>query len=134
MDLNILRKKIDGYRAANGCIRNVAPELLLELRQTWENFTGSQDQFRSELGMKTGTLRNLLVESKKLNHVLGSSGAMGLVSAVSEDGADSLSPELSEGEDTGQPRPTLELAFDHGSKVIRFPNVDTLVEFLRKTA
>jgi hypothetical protein len=49
MDLMILKKKIDGYRAANGSIKNVAPELLLELRQAWENYTGGQDQFRSEL-------------------------------------------------------------------------------------
>ena len=70
MDLMILKKKIDGYRAANGCIKKLPPELLLDLRQTWEHFTGSHDQFRSELGVKMGTLRKLLVESKKLNHVM----------------------------------------------------------------
>ena len=57
MDLMILKKKIDGYRAANGSIKKVPPELLLELRETWEHYTGSADQFRSELGVKTGTLR-----------------------------------------------------------------------------
>lgn len=56
----ILKKKIDGYRAANVSIKKVPPELLLELRETWERYTGSPDQFRSELGVKTGTLRNLL--------------------------------------------------------------------------
>lgn len=134
MDLMILKKKIDGYRAANGSIKNVSPELLLELRQTWENYTGSQEQFRSELGMKTGTLRNLLSESKKLNHVLASAGAIGVVTARSEGGSECLSQQPSEDQDTDQQRHTVELAFDQGNKVIRFPNVDLLVEFLRKCA
>jgi len=42
MDLMILKKKIDGYRAANGSIKNVPPELLLELRQTWEHYSSRQ--------------------------------------------------------------------------------------------
>jgi hypothetical protein len=131
MDLMILKKKIDGYRAANGSIKNVAPELLLELRQAWENYTGGQDQFRSELGIKTGTLRNLLTESKKLNHVLASSGAIGLVAGGPEGSPNSLDHESS---DIMAQTQSLELAFDHGSKVIRFPNVDMLIEFLRKSA
>jgi hypothetical protein len=135
MDLMILKKKIDGYRVANGSIKNVPPELLLELRQTWENFIGDQDQFRAELGIKTGTLRNLLVESKKLNHVLASAGAMELVAAQTENGA-GLEPGLEHPQSEGKSElnGALELVFDHGSKVIRFPSVDSLVEFLRKSA
>lgn len=128
MDLQILRKMIDGYRDGRGCIKNMPPELLLELRQTWEHYTGGLNQFRSELGMKTGTLRKLLVESKKLNHVLAASGAMGLVPAGE-------SNEDKQGARADQtPRTVLELAFDDGNKVIRFSTVDLLVEFLRKAA
>ncbi len=132
MDLMILKKKIDGYRAANGCIKKLPPELLLELRQTWENYAGTPEQFRSELGVKTGTLRNLLVESKKLNHVIASAGAVGLVVQNAEESAMSDQGHIqsivsSQGD-------MLELVFDHGTKVIRFPNVDTLVDFLRKSA
>jgi hypothetical protein len=68
MDIVILKKKIDGYRDSAGSIKNMPPELLLELRQTWEHYTGSPEQFRSDLGVRAGTLRNLLKESKKLNH------------------------------------------------------------------
>jgi len=121
----ILKKKIDGYRAGNRSIKNVPPELLLELRQTWENYTGSMEQFRSELGMKTGTLRKLLVESKKLNHVIGSAGAVGLIGVENE----SLAHEAQAVGSLG-----LELVFDSGDKVIRFPSVDWLVDFLRKSA
>lgn len=127
----ILRKKIDGYRTGNRSIKNVPPELLLELRQTWENYTGSQEQFRSELGMKIGTLRNLLIESKKLNHVIASHGAVGLMAAEIE-------PAGQEPSGAGDENPAgtlgLELVFDSGTKVIRFPSVDSLIDFLRKSA
>lgn len=132
MDLMILKKKIDGYRAANGSIKNVPPELLLELRQTWEHYTGSPEQFRSELGVKTGTLRNLLVESKKLNHVIASAGAVGLVSESAEE---NTVPGQGYIQNTANNTDTaLELMFDHGTKMIRFPSVDLLVDFLRKSA
>ena len=134
MDLMILKKKIDGYRAANGSIKNVAPELLLELRQTWEHYTGSIEAFRSELGIKTGTLRNLLIESKKLNHVIASAGAMGL--AVENEGQSGHPNQSETAQSTGNglPDSALELIFDQGTKVLRFPSVDLLIDFLRKTA
>lgn len=131
MDLVILKKKIDGYRDSGGSIKNVPPELLLELRQTWEHYTGSVEQFRSELGVKIGTLRKLLVESKKLNHVIASAGAVGL--AV-EGGSGEGTPEQPHSEENGSSGNTLELVFDQGSKVIRFPSVDTLIDFMRKSA
>jgi hypothetical protein len=134
MDLMILKKKIDGYRAANGSIKNVAPELLLELRQTWENFTGTAEQFRSELGVKAGTLRNLLVESKKLNHVIASAGAVGLVTPENTNDGAGDQTQLMQVTSNQSPDNALELVFDHGTKVIRFPNVDSLVDFLRKSA
>lgn len=135
MDLKILKKKIDGYRAANGSIKNVPPELLLELRQTWEHYTGSPDEFRSELGVKTGTLRKLLVESKKLNHVIASAGAVELVAVDHGDdasiaGQDQAIQDRANSSSIG----TLELVYDRGETVIRFPNVDLLVDFLRKSA
>lgn len=131
MDLVILKKKIDGYRDSGGSIKNVPPELLLELRQTWEHYTGSVEQFRSELGVKIGTLRNLLTESKKLNHFIASVGAVELaVTGGSEGGG----PEQPLPEENGISKNMLELIFDHGSKVIRFPSVDLLIDFMRKSA
>lgn len=126
MDLLILRKKIDGFRSGNGQLQNVPPELLLELRQAWENYPGPAEQFRRELGMKVGTLRKLLIDSKKLNHVLASAGAMGL--------ADPGSEQTQEAESLRSTSNQLELVYDQGNKIIRFPNLDTLIEFLRKAA
>lgn len=129
MDLNILKKKIDGYRIGNGSIKNVPPELLLELRQSWEHYAGSVNQFRSELGMKSGTLRNLLVESKKLNHVIASTGALEFATG------EGRMEEVMEAQANDKSTHTVvELVFDNGTKVIRFPGVDLLVDFLRRSA
>lgn len=131
--MGILKKKIDGYRDSAGSIKNVSPELLLELRQTWELYTGSQDQFRSELGVRAGTLRNLLKESKKLNHVLASAGAVALsVGGGDEEGTPAQATPDPEG--NGASSNALILTFDNGSKTIRFPNVDLLIDFMRKAA
>jgi hypothetical protein len=131
MELVILKKKIDGYRDSGGSIKNVPPELLLELRQSWEHYTGSVEQFRFELGVKIGTLRKLLVESKKLNHVIASSGAVGLSMEGVNEVSDSAQSHLYENNTSVN---GLELTFDNGSKVIRFPSVDLLIEFMRKSA
>ena len=131
MEIAVLKKKIDGYRNANRSIKKVPPELLIEIRQTWEHYSGSMEQFRSELGIKTGTLRNLLREAKKLNHVIASMGAVGVTSIRHSEG------DNAEHNDTstmvsGVPNNVLELTFDHGSKTIRFPSLDLLIDFMRK--
>lgn len=126
MDLMVLKKKIDGFRAGNGQLQNVPAELLLELRYAWEHFSGPAEQFRKEMGMKIGTLRKLLVESKKLNHVLASSEAMGLPTPGE--------PSSEGGEHGVVSGSHLELVISEGQKVVRFPNLDILIEFLRKAS
>jgi hypothetical protein len=127
MDLLILKKKIDGFRSTNGQFKNFPSELLLEIRHSWETYPGELGQFRRELGLKVGTLRKLLVESKKLNHMLASAPALemehGLVSGSGETEVGPASPGNG-----------LELRIEGELKVIRFPNVETLVEFLRKAS
>ncbi len=126
MDLIILKKKIDGFRSGNGQLQNVPPELLLELRQSWENFRGPAEEFRRELGMKIGTLRKLLIDSKKLNHVLASSEAVDLSEMVEQPPGSA--------EKSVNTLKALELVYDGGSKVIRFPDIEMLLEFLKRAS
>ena len=126
MDLMILRKKIDGFRQSNGTIREVSPEVLWELRQAWEHFTGPIEQFRSKLGVKKGTLRILLISAKKLNHAMASADRVLLqeqaVNPVEAAGASQVN--------VSGP----ELIYDKGEKVIRFPDVNSLIDFLKRAA
>jgi hypothetical protein len=120
----ILKKKLDGFRTSNGSIRDVSPEVLWELRQAWEHFTGSIDEFRSEIGIQTGTLRNLLLAAKKLNHVMASASTVRLDELETEQGSATLSTHPCQ----------LELVYDRGEKIIRFPDVTTLLDFLKRAA
>lgn len=121
MDLMILKKKIDGFRSGNGQLSKLPPELLYELRQAWEDFTGPSEEIRRALGMKIGTLRNLWVESKKLNHALASAEMLAMPETAAGTGVQS----------EGKP---LELVFDGGNKIIRFPDISSLIEFLKRAA
>ena len=123
MDLLILKKKLDGFRGSNGSIRDVSPEVLWELRQSWENFTGPIDEFRSQIGIQVGTLRNLLASAKKLNHAMASAHS---VTVPGE--------ETSAVSGVSAPTGVLEFVYDRGEKIIRFPNLDTLIEFLKRAA
>lgn len=128
MDLPILKKKLDGFRLSNGSIRDVSAEVLWELRQAWENFTGPIDEFRTQVGVQTGTLRNLLASAKKLNHAMASSQNVGLHGEVEQVAGGSGGGSI-----PAQPG-ALELVYDRGETVIRFPSVDTLIDFLKKAA
>ena len=123
MDLLILKKKLDGFRGSNGSIRDVSPEVLWELRQSWENFTGPIDEFRSQIGIQIGTLRNLLASAKKLNHAMASAQSVAVPGE-----------EASAANGVAVPSGVLEFVYDRGEKVIRFPNLDTLIEFLKRAA
>lgn len=131
MDLVILKKKLDGFRLSNGSIRDVSPEVLWELRQAWENFTGPAEQFRSEVGVQAGTLRNLLKSAKKLNHAIASAAQLSLP-AETETGSDSGAESGSLAAQTSDR--SLELVYDRGEKLIRFPDLESLLDFLKRTA
>jgi hypothetical protein len=123
MDLMILKKKLDGFRTSSGSIRDVSPDVLWELRTAWEHFSGPIEEFRSELGIHTGTLRNLLASAKKLNHVMASASSLEL---EAEKQPKSDPPQMN--------LKGLELIYDKGEKTIRFPDVATLIEFLKGAA
>ena len=124
MDLLVLKKKLDGFRLANGSIRKVSPEVLWELRQTWEHFKGPSKEFSAQLGIRSGTLGNLIKAAKRLNHVMASAASLNLQEDVGPEGPGAIKPNLSQ----------VEFIYENGQKVIRFPDVDTLLDFLRKAA
>jgi hypothetical protein len=69
-----------------------------------------------------------LIDSKKLNHVLASSEAVAIAHSMSE------ATQGDSNEHQSSATKPLELVYDHGEKIIRFPDVDTLIDFLRRAA
>lgn len=123
MDLEILKKKVSSYRSDGGRVRNVSDELLLELLDAWEQWTGPARGFYTALGVSAKGISSIIGKAKKLKREGFPNGDF---KEIKIDGT-GLSPSPS-GPCTG-----IELSWDQG-KVIRFPQVDQLVEFLKKVA
>jgi hypothetical protein len=123
MDLEILKKKVSSYRSDGGRVRKVSDELLLEILQAWEQWTGPAKGFYTGLGVSAKGIASIIGKAKKLKREGFPAGDF---KEIKIDGTGS--PPGPSGPCTG-----IELSWDQG-KVIRFPQVDQLVEFLKKVA
>jgi hypothetical protein len=123
MDLEILNKKVSSYRDNDGKVRKVSDELLLEILEAWEQWTGPAKGFYTALGVSAKGIASIIGKAKKLKREGFPAGDF---KEIKIDGAGV--PVGPSGPCTG-----IELSWDQG-KVIRFPQVDQLVEFLKKVA
>lgn len=121
MDLTILKKKLSTFRSEKGKLMNVSDELLMELLLAWEGWGGPASGFYGALGVDHRKMAKLMGRAKKLKRegVFPESGfkEIRLESA----------PTLASGSCV------IELAWENG-RIIRFAQVELLVDFLKKVA
>lgn len=123
MDLEILKKKISSYRDDGGRVRNVSDELLLEILGAWEQWTGPGREFARAIGLNRNAIPKIIGKAKRLKREGFPAGDFKEIQ-IAGTGPSFGSLEPCQG---------IELSWDQG-KVIRFPQVDQLVEFLKKVA
>jgi hypothetical protein len=121
--LEILNKKVSSYRDNGGRVRKVSDELLLEILEAWEQWTGPASGFYKALGVSAKGISSIIGKAKKLKREGFPAGDF---KEIKVGGAES--PASPPGPCTG-----IELCWNEG-KVIRFPQVDQLLEFLKKAA
>lgn len=121
MDLEILKKRLSSYRTPKGRLTKVPDELLVELLIAWEQWTGPASGFYSQLGADHRKMASLIGRAKKLKR----EGFFPEESFKEIKMSESFSPTqaLIQG---------IEIVWDQG-KVIRFPQVESLIEFLKAT-
>lgn len=124
MELEILKKKISSYRTEKGRITKIPDELAVEILYAWEQWTGPTAGFYSAIGVDFRKAASIIGRGKRLKREghfpveefkevkLESAPTGGYISDL-----------------TG----AIELSWDQG-KVIRFPQVDQLIDFLKKVA
>ena len=122
MDLEILKKRLSSYRTPKGRLTRVPDELLVDILLAWEQWTGPASGFYSTLGADHRKMAGLIGRAKKLKR----EGFFPL-EAFKE-----IQVESSEVSSLG-PCQGIELSWS-GGKLIRFNQVDQLVEFLKKVA
>jgi hypothetical protein len=124
MELEVLKKKLGTYRNARGQVRNVPDELLLEVLTTWERWTGTTPEFYRGIGISHAGMASMMGKAKKLKRE-GRTVSPGEFTEVTAEmfSVNGVTP----------PASGIELSWSEG-KVIRFGQVDQLLEFLKKAA
>lgn len=122
MDLEVLKKRLSSYRTPKGRITRVPDELLVDILISWEQWTGPASGFYAALGADHRKMAGLIGRAKKLKR-------------------EGFFPEESFKEikisdpvpGTQIPCQGIELVWDNG-KLIRFQQVEYLIDFLKKVA
>ncbi len=119
MDLSLLKKKMSTYRTETGRLTRLPDELAYEILLAWEGWSGPARGFYKELGADHRKMASLIGRAKKLKRegVFADSHFKEIKVKSSGSGLRCQDP--------------IVLKWDRG-KVIRFSQVDQLVEFLKK--
>lgn len=123
MDNTILKKRLGTFKSSKGSLAGISDDVIIDVLKSWESWEGSTKKFSSEIGISSAQLGVIIKKGKKLikNGVVSDSEFKQIaVQSPSESG---------EMECKGG----IVLKWEKG-KVIRFPQVDQLVEFLKKVA
>lgn len=126
MDLEVLKKKISTYRTDGGYVKNVPDELLMEILLCWEQWTGPAAGFYSAIGVNQKRMGSLIGKAKKLKREGRFPEEAFKEIKVQESPSDLVS--LTSGPCNG-----VEILWENG-KLIRFQQVEQLVDFLKKVA
>jgi len=122
MDNTILKKRLNTFMTEKGILKNVSDELLIDILRAWEAWPGTSKDFYVSLGVSWKQMAKLMGKAKRLHR----EGRF----PESEFKEVKLVPDAPVLSSCGC---TIELAWDKG-KVIRFSEVDQLVDFLKKAA
>ena len=123
MDNAVLKKKLNTFKSHKGTLRNVSDDVVLEVLRGWEHWPGSASDLYRELGLSKMQMVNMIHKAKRLvkNGVVPPDDFKEV--KIADTGGFGHLPPCS----------GIEIAWD-GGKLIRFQQVDQLVDFLKKVA
>jgi len=123
MDIEVLRKKISTFRGEGGRVRITDDSLYMEILYAWEQWKGPIKEFYSSLGVSKTGMAAVIGKAKKMRR----EGHF----PVQEFKEVKIDESLTSS--THLPCSGIELVWTDG-KLIRFPKVEILLEFLKKAA
>ncbi len=125
MDLEVLKKKISTFRGEGGRVKITDDNLLIEILLAWEQWTGPADGFYKAIAVSQKGMASIIGRAKKLRRD-GFPIQDFKEIKVSESPSNLAS--LTSGPCSG-----VEILWDNG-KLIRFQQVEMLIDFLKKVA
>jgi hypothetical protein len=126
MDNVTLKKKLSSYTSDKGYLKNVSEEVLHELLLAWENWTGTSKEFYASLGYTHSQMASLIGKAKKYKRE----------GYFVESEFKQVKIEAEPPTNENAPNPTCsaaEIVMSDG-KIIRFAQIDYLLDFLKKSA
>lgn len=123
MDLITLKKRLSTYSSDKGYLKNVSEDVLFELLKAWELWTGPAKDFYKALGFSSAQMASVIGKAKKLKRQ----------GYFEVEGFKAINIESPENSPSQTPCNGVEVIWKNG-QVLRFSQVDTLVEFLKKVA
>lgn len=124
MDNITLKKKLSSYVSDGGYLKNVSDELLYEILIAWENWTGSSAEFYRSLGFSFRQMASVIGKAKKLKregHFGEGEFKQIKIEAVPVE------------QQAAGPCAQIEVVCLDG-RIIRFAELNVLIDFLKKVA
>lgn len=124
MDNAILKKRLNTFKAGkSGRLQDVGDEVIIDVLRAWENWPGTTADLCRELGVNASQLGVIIRKGKQLIKSGAVTESEFKEIAVAGEGIAAM----------GAPCTAIELSWTEG-RVIRFPRVDELIDFLKKAA
>jgi len=128
MDLELLKKRISTYRTPKGRITRVPDELLIDILREWERWKGPAAGFHAALGVDYRKMAGIIGRAKKLKREGVFPEELFKEIKIEDESKNTISQQLN-----GFCQGGIELIWENG-KLIRFSQVEYLIDFLKKVA
>ena len=122
MDMEVLKKRISTFRGEGGRVRISDTGLLMEILMSWEEWKGPSKEFYRAIGVSQTGMASIIGRAKKLRRE----------GQFPSDGFKEVKVSQADGAPVG-PCSGIEIIWDNG-KLIRFSQVESLIDFLKKVA
>jgi hypothetical protein len=125
VDNATLRKKLSTYKSDKGYLKNVSDDVLYEVLVAWENWSGPIKDFYRSLGFSHSQMASVVAKAKQLRR----EGRIG----DGEFKAVKIEGQIDGPATAMDPCRGVEVVWGNG-RIIRFAEVDMLLDFLKKSA
>ncbi|MEQ1665304.1 MAG: hypothetical protein ABL927_08020 [Bdellovibrionales bacterium] len=125
MDLEVLKKRVSTYKGEGGRVSITSDDLLIEILLAWEQWTGPAKGFYTAIGISSKGISSIIGRAKKLRR---EGFPVDNFKEIKVEESPSNITSLISGPCAG-----IEILWDNG-KLIRFLQVEQLIDFLKKVA